>query len=65
MKVEYKINSENNYSMIISGLNGLQLDAIRIILKTATEYGKKVEDSDIFDPDNLLAATLKPKDGNQ
>lgn len=65
MKVEYKINSEDNYSMIISDLNGSQLDAIRIILKTATEYGKKAGDSDIFGLDNLLAAVLKPKEGSQ
>lgn len=62
MKVEYKVEELDNYTMVISGLTGTQLDAIRILLKTATDYGKKAGDSDHFGLDTLLQAVMKGKE---
>ena len=62
MKVEYKVDDVDNYTMIISELSGTQLDAVRIILKTVTDYGKKAGDSDLFGLDYLLKAVMKGKE---
>lgn len=42
MKIEYKHEGGDNFTMVISSLSGVELDAIRILLLTAAQYGKHV-----------------------
>lgn len=58
MKVEYKVEALDNYTMIISECTGHELDAIRILLKTSTDYSKKAGSPDHFSLNNLLKALM-------
>lgn len=62
MKVEYSSKDGEKYTMTISELTAGQMDAIRIILKTSTEYGQSLQgDSKVFDLYQLVEDVVSGK----
>jgi len=43
MKIEYKHDGGDSFTMTISALSGAELDAIRILLITAAQYGNRID----------------------
>jgi hypothetical protein len=43
MKIEYKHEGGDSFTMTISSLSGVELDAIRILLITAAQYGNRID----------------------
>lgn len=62
MKVEYSSKDGEKYTMTIYELTAGQMDAIRIILKTSTEYGQSLQaDAKVFDLDQLVKDVVSGK----
>lgn len=55
MKVSYEKEGKDSYKILVSDLTAGELDAVRILLRTAADFGPQI-DSDVFSLDNLIEA---------